>query len=51
MIDDGNSEAEAEASIGILLTIAEYFGGAKIELGSEDGRMRARLEVKVDLGG
>ncbi len=51
MIDDGNSEAEAEASIGILLTIAEYFGGAKIELGSEDGRMRARLEVKIDLGG
>jgi uncharacterized protein DUF3352 len=51
MLEDGNTKEEAEAAIGILLTIADYFSGAKIELGSEDGRMRARLEVKIDLGG
>ena len=51
MINEGNTKEEAEAAIGILLTIADYFSGAKIELGSEDGRMRGRLEVKIDLGG
>ena len=51
MIEDGNTKPEAEAAIDILLTIADYFGGAKIELGSKDGRTRARLEVEIDLGG
>ncbi|MBC8875028.1 MAG: DUF3352 domain-containing protein, partial [Planctomycetes bacterium] len=35
MIDDGHTKEEAEAAIGVILSIAEYFGGAKIELGSE----------------
>jgi len=50
MIDDGNTEEEAEASIDVILSIAEYFGGANIELGSDDGRMRAKLELDVNLG-
>ncbi|MBL7038599.1 MAG: DUF3352 domain-containing protein [Pirellulaceae bacterium] len=50
MIDDGHTKEEAEAAIGVILSIAEYFGGAKIELGSEDGRMRAKLELEVNLG-
>ena len=50
MIDDGNTKQEAEASIDVILSIAEYFGGAKIELGSDDGRMRAKLELDVNLG-
>ena len=50
MIDDGNTKEEAEASIDVILSIAEYFGGAKIELGSDDGRMRAKLELDVNLG-
>ena len=51
MVDDGNTKEEAEAAIGVLMTIADYFSGAKIELGSQDGKMRARLEVEVNLGG
>ena len=51
MLEEGNTKEEAEVAIGILLTIADYFRGAEIELGSEDGRMRARLEVEVGLGG
>ena len=49
MIDDGHTKEEAEAAIDVILSIAEYFGGAKIELGSEDGRMRAKLELEVNL--
>ncbi len=51
MVEEGNSKEEAEAGIGVALMIADYFRGAKIEVGSQDGRMRARLEVEVDLGG
>jgi len=51
MVDDGSSREEAEVAIDMILKIAEYFGGAKIELGSRDGRMRARLDVEVNLGG
>jgi hypothetical protein len=50
MIDDGNTKEEAEAAIGVLLSIVEYFGGAKIEVGRDDGRMRAKLELDVNLG-
>jgi len=50
MIDDGHTKEEAEAAIGVILSIANYFGGAKIELGSEDSRMRAKLELEVNLG-
>ena len=50
MVDDGNTKAEAEASIDIILTVVDYFGGAKIEMGSKDGRMRARVELAIDLG-
>ena len=41
---------ETEASIDIILSIAEYFGGARIELGSDDGRMTAELELDVNFG-
>ena len=51
MVDDGSSREEAEVAIDMILKIAEYFGGAKIELGSQDGRMRARMDVEVNLGG
>ena len=50
MIDDGNTKEEAEAAIDIILSIAEYFGGTKIELGRDDGRMRGKLELDVNLG-
>jgi hypothetical protein len=50
MIEEGHTKEEAEAAIDVLLSIAEYFGGAKIELGSDDGRMRAKLELEVNLG-
>jgi hypothetical protein len=51
MIQEGHTKEEAEAGIGILLTVADYFKGAKIELGRQDGRMRAKLEVELNFGG
>ena len=50
MVEEGHTKAEAEAGIDVLLTIVDYFGGAKIELGGKDGRMRARVELAIDLG-
>lgn len=49
MIDDGNTRDEAEAQIGLILTIVEYLGQASLTLGAREGLSAASLELNLNL--
>ena len=51
MVEKGNSREQAEAEIGVLLTIVERVANVKLEIGSTGGQSRAILALKLNVGG
>jgi hypothetical protein len=49
MVEEGNTREQAETQIGLLLTIIEQFGPAKLEVGTRDGRSHATLRLELNL--
>jgi len=49
MLDEGNTQQQAETETDLLLTVMKYFGRATLELGSHEGQPQAKLAVKLNL--
>ena len=49
MVEKGNSEQEAEHSIDLLLTLAEFVESVKLSIGTHQGLTQAGLELKFNL--
>jgi hypothetical protein len=49
MVEEGNSREQAETAIGLLLTVIDRFGPARLDVGTRDDKLRATLRVKLDL--
>jgi hypothetical protein len=51
MVSEGNTQAEAEGQIDIFLTLAEYLGKLKLDVGAHDGKTQASLELELKTAG
>ena len=51
MVSDGNTQEQAETEIDVLLTVAEYLGNLKLDVGTRDGNTRASIELELNVGG
>jgi len=49
MVDKGSTKEQAEAEMGLLLSIVENIGQIKLDIGSEEGRTQATLQLKPNL--
>jgi hypothetical protein len=49
MLGEGNTQQEAETQIDLLLTVLKHLGRLKLEVGSDEGRPRASMELKLNL--
>ena len=49
MVEKGHSRDQAETEIGVLLTLLSAFNQAKLEVGSQQGQLRATLKITLDL--
>ena len=49
MVEEGRTQEEAEAQIGILLSLVEYLGQAKLDVASRDGLSEASFQLKLNL--
>jgi len=51
MVEDGNTQEQAETQIDLLLTVAEYLGKLKLDVGSRDGNTQASLDIELNVAG
>jgi len=51
MVEEGNTEEQAETHIDLLLTVAEYLGKLKLDVGTRDGNTQASIELELNVGG
>ncbi|NQU24275.1 MAG: hypothetical protein HQ567_23585 [Candidatus Nealsonbacteria bacterium] len=49
MVEEGNTEAEAETSIDLLITVAKMAGHARLSIDTHQGHARATLKLKPRL--
>ncbi|HUT12136.1 MAG TPA: DUF3352 domain-containing protein [Thermoguttaceae bacterium] len=49
MLEEGNTQAEAETQIDLILAVLKYLDEAKLSVGSREGRPQANLKLKLDL--
>ena len=49
MLDEGNTEEQAETETDLLLTIVKHLGRAKLDVATRNGRPQATLELKLNL--
>ena len=51
MVADGNTQEQAETHIDLLLTVAEYLGKLKLDVGTRDGNTQASIELELNVAG
>jgi len=49
MVNEGNTQEEAETQIDILLTLVKHLGQATLDVGTREGRTQASLELKLNV--
>jgi hypothetical protein len=49
MIEEGNSQEQAETEIDILLSVIQYLGRLDLSVGHQQGQPHAQLQVKLNL--
>ena len=49
MIEEGNTQEEAETEIDLLMTLVQYLGSVKLDVGSRDGNTQASLELELNV--
>jgi len=49
MVNEGNTQEQAETEIGVLLAIAKYLGRATLDVGTRDGHTQASLRLKLNV--
>ena len=49
MVKKGNTQAEAEGGIDLLITVAKFFKSLKLSIGMHEGTTEASLEIKLNL--
>ena len=51
MVNEGNTEEQAETEIGVLLAVVEALGKVKLDVGSRDGNTQASLVLTLNVAG
>jgi hypothetical protein len=49
MLEKGNTREQAETEIDALASLVKLLGRARLNLGSQEGKFRAGLEIKLAL--
>ncbi len=49
MLEKGHTKEQAESEIGMLFSVIQNFEGATLQVGNQDGQLKANLNIALDL--